>query len=281
MLRFVLAICLIANIAYAAWAAGALAFMGAAPHNPSEPWRLHRQIRGEALTIVAEKSQQNPPTHLSSENKDNAEKPAPKEKAENIEKTTTAAASNKTENSPPAQKPAPSEKSDKSAQTDKPAQSDKPEKSICLQAGPFDPPHIPTLRTALARAGLTEQDWTLTEAPQPGRWMVYIGPLPTSAEAAARATAIAKTGLEAASVTGAFAPGVSLGRFSTPEGARTRLAAAAAQGIAGARVVVEREPGPGYTLRLPRVTAALQPRVNALRPALAGRAMRNCVAGKS
>lgn len=279
MLRFVLAICLIANIVYAAWSVGALAFLGAAPHNPSEAWRLHRQHRGEALTIVAEKPQEMPKENPAENKIENSqktdpiqapEKPEPAKQIAQLEKTDKVEQPNKIE--------AP-EKTNKSERSEK---LDKSEKTICLQAGPFEPAQVAALKSALAASGLSAEHWSLTAAEHPGRWMVYVGPLGASAEASARAANIARTtGLEAAPTTGTFAPGVSLGRFSTPEGAQKRLAEAKSRAVAGARVVVERAPGPAYTLRLPRVSASLQPRVNALRPALAGRPMRNCVAGKS
>jgi hypothetical protein len=70
--------------------------------------------------------------------------------------------------------------------------------------------------------------------------------------------------------------GLSLGRFSTQEAAERELASLAARNVRTARVVQERPNNPGYTLRLPAVTAPLRVQLDVLRTAMAGKSLRPC-----
>lgn len=145
----------------------------------------------------------------------------------------------------------------------------------CLQAGAFDAHQAEALRQAAAQ--LPGGSWVLEPVPVAGRWMVYLGRFAdeeavTKKRAELRALKIAYDRPGAA-----LEPGLSLGRYSTAEGALRALTQLGEQGIRKARVVQERNAAPTYLLRLPAVDEAQRAQAEAaLRPALAGKALRPC-----
>lgn len=150
-----------------------------------------------------------------------------------------------------------------------------PDAAECLQAGVFDERQAEALRTAVA--SLPAGSWVLEGTPVPGRWMVYMGRFADAetldkkrAELRARNVPYDRPGVAS------LEPGLSLGRFPTEEDAQRALVALGSQGVRTARVVQERPDSPGFTLRLPAVTDALRPQLDALRPAMAGKTLRNC-----
>ncbi|MES2613214.1 MAG: SPOR domain-containing protein [Pseudomonadota bacterium] len=144
----------------------------------------------------------------------------------------------------------------------------------CLQAGVFDERQADALRTAAA--SLPQGSWVLEPTPTPARWMVYMGRFEDQetldkkrAELRARKVDFDRPG-------GTWEIGLSLGRFTTEEAAKRELASLGEKGVRTARVIQERPEAPGFTLRLPAVTDALRPQLDALRTVLAGKALRNC-----
>lgn len=168
--------------------------------------------------------------------------------------------------SAPAPAPAPSPTSTPVAATPAPKQ--------CLQAGPFDERQANALRSAAA--ALPPGSWSLSSTVQGGRWMVYIGRL-----ADADAVEKKRGELRARNVPydrpgPAFEPGLSLGRYSSEEGAQRALTDLGKQGVRTAHVVVDRPETKLYTLHLPAVDGALKPQLETLKPALAGKPLRTC-----
>ena len=144
----------------------------------------------------------------------------------------------------------------------------------CLQAGVFDERQAAALRTAAA--GLPQGAWVMEPTPVPGRWMVYMGRFDDMdtmdkkrAELRARNVPFDRAG-------GTWEYGLSLGRFSSEDAAKRELANLNKKGVRTARVVQERPESPGFTLRLPAVTDALRPQLDALRSAMAGKTLRTC-----
>lgn len=144
----------------------------------------------------------------------------------------------------------------------------------CLQAGVLDERQAEAVRTAAA--GLPQGSWALDSTPTPARWMVYMGRFEDQetldkkrAELRARKVDFDRPG-------GTLEIGLSLGRFTTEEAAKRELASLGEKGVRTARVIQERPESPGFTLRLPAVTEALRPQLDALRTALAGKTLRAC-----
>ncbi len=145
----------------------------------------------------------------------------------------------------------------------------------CLQAGVFDDKQAAALRTAAA--ALPAGSWSLEPTPINGRWMIYMGRFDDQdtldkkrAELRARKVDFDRAG-------GTLEPGLSLGRFSTEEGAQRALTALNSQGVRTARVVLERQAATGFILKLPAVTdAQRQQWLATLRPAMAGKTLGSC-----
>ncbi|WP_394756537.1 SPOR domain-containing protein [Rhodoferax sp.] len=152
-----------------------------------------------------------------------------------------------------------------------------PKPGSCWQAGLFDEAQATLLREALVAAALPAASWSLERVATPGRWMVYMGKF-------ANAEALAKKGAELVALKlkfevlsdPALRPGLSLGGFETQAAAQAALAAVVERGVRTARVLPERAAGQGVLLRLPAVDETLRPRLEALKPVLADKALTPC-----
>ncbi|WP_296444768.1 SPOR domain-containing protein [Rhodoferax sp. UBA5149] len=151
-----------------------------------------------------------------------------------------------------------------------------PSPTECLQAGLFDEAQSALLRSTLASV-LPAGSWSLDAAVEPPRWIVYMGQY-------ANAEALAKKRSQLASLNLKFEPlmdpalelGLSLGGFETQAAATTALAALSRRGVRTARVLQERAELRGMRLRLPAADDALRARLDALKPALAGKSLSPC-----
>lgn len=148
------------------------------------------------------------------------------------------------------------------------------ETSECLQAGVFDERQADALRTAAA--GLPQGTWVMEPTPLPGRWMVYMGRFEDLDTLDKKRAELRGRSVPSDRAGGVWEYGLSLGRFSSEDAARRELATMNNRGIRTARVVQERPDIPGFTLRLPAVTDALRPQLDALRVAMAGKTLRAC-----
>ena len=149
------------------------------------------------------------------------------------------------------------------------------EPPACLQAGVFDARQAEALRQAAAQ--LPAGSWSLEPVQAAGRWMVYLGRFPDEEALARKRAELRALKVDYDRPGAALEPGLSLGRYSTEEGAQRALGQLAGQGVRKARVVQERTDTPGYTLRLPAVSGAQRAHIDAtLQPALAGKALRPC-----
>lgn len=261
MLRFVLLLLVCANVLYGVWSQGWLAAVGLAPQNQSEPWRLAQQMRPETITLVQPAAPAPRPEAA-------AQPPVPERAPEPAPEAVPPA---RPQPSPaePAQTPEPP------AATAAPAAPAAPP-ALCLQAGPFDEDQARTLRTALRNQEFPWESYELRVGEIPGRWMVYLGKFPSLEVLAQRRSELRARGLDTDRAGGSLEPGLSLGRFSTEEAATRELTRILRAGVRGARVVQERPASTVYTLQLPAVSSALQAKLKAIEPALAGKALRVC-----
>jgi hypothetical protein len=146
-------------------------------------------------------------------------------------------------------------------------------RTVCLQAGAFDDKQIEAVRHAVAE--LPRVSWRIDTLSQPGRWMVYIGKLVDDDAVRARKAELRALGVDADRPGAALEPGLSLGRFASEESARNALADLTRRGVRTARVVQERPESRTYMLRLPRANDALRQQLRNLR-VLAGKDLRPC-----
>lgn len=149
--------------------------------------------------------------------------------------------------------------------------------AVCLQVGVFDQAQSARLRIALAAAELPEGSWTLEEAMTPGRWIVYMGKF-ANAEALARKRAeLTSLNLKLQPLTNpALQPGLSLGGFDNQAAADMLLETLGRRGVRTARVMQESAPVLGAMLRVPAADDALRVKLEALKPALAGKTWLPC-----
>ncbi|MDF1483915.1 SPOR domain-containing protein [Ramlibacter sp. H39-3-26] len=144
----------------------------------------------------------------------------------------------------------------------------------CLQAGIYDDSQAAALRNAAA--ALPAGSWSVDATVVPARWMVYMGRYADDEALARKKAELRARRVLFESPGAALEPGLSLGSFATQAEAQDALAALTQRGVRTARVQQERAEVRGFTLRLPAVDAALRPQLDALRPALAGKALRAC-----
>ena len=238
MLRIVFALLLAANLGYYLWSHGQLAGLGLEPAADAEPQRLERQIRPEALQIVAGQADAAQPQAAAEPASDT---PVPAEPAPVAQAPAAPA--------PAAPEPAPAASAPK-------------EPVSCLQSGGLDERQADHLRRALA--ALPRGQWQLDASQQSGRWMVYMGKFPDAEFLDRKRGELRAMNVEFDRAGGNFEPGLSLGRFSSEEAAGRQLATLSRQGVRTARVVQERPDVTTYALRLPKATPTLRNEVAAL-----------------
>lgn len=250
MLRLTVIALLLANAGYYAWASGQLQGWGLGPSSDAEPQRLGQQIAPDKLRVLpppdaAAPAASGPPPDAAA---------APATPAASDTAAATAAADAPDAPTAPA--------------------TAAPQAGVCLQAGVFDTRQAEALRAALA--GWPEGSWELRPTPLPGRWMVYMGRFADEEALARKRAELRALKVDYDRPGAALEPGLSLGRFSTPEIAQRGLTQLAAQGVRTARVVQERAETPAFTLRLPALTPAQRPQLAGLQKALAGKELRPC-----
>lgn len=146
----------------------------------------------------------------------------------------------------------------------------------CLQAGLFDDAQSANLRRDLESLW-PSGSWTLENTVLPGRWIVYMGKY-------ANADELQKKRKELANLNLKFEPlgnkdlelGLSLGGYETQSAANAALEALSRRGVRTARVLQERAEQSGNVLRLPAVDESLRARLEDMKPALAGKALKTC-----
>ncbi len=120
----------------------------------------------------------------------------------------------------------------------------------------FDARQAELLRKAATR--LPAGSWSLEPVQATRRWMVYLGPFADEEAVAKKRSELRAAGVAYDRPGAALEPGLSLGRYSSAEGALRALSQLGAQGVRKARVVQERGDTAGFTLRLPAVDEALR-----------------------
>jgi hypothetical protein len=230
MLRAVVLLLLVANLAFFAWAKGWLAPLAAAPRQGErEPERLNSQVRPDAVLVLS---------------------PAAANAATSAATAATAAATAAAAASEPAPALAVATPAATTGQ--------------CLEAGPFAPTEATAATAALAQVGLPAGSWSRVDgAPPVAPWMVYAGRFADAAARRARQQGWEKAGLKTQAIDSPpeLSPGLSLARHSSRESAEAALAGLSADVRQVARIV--NLPAAAY-LRAPAADAALAARLLAL-----------------
>jgi len=256
MLRIVVLILLLSNGAYYAWSHGMLG-ASLTPVIDGEPQRLKQQIHPEYLHVVLDA------VELEIDPLD-----APKSDTY-VEEATPETVAFEAAMEAEADTPVPAVEIATSA-----APARQRARGVCLQAGIFDATQADALRSALA--SWPTGSWQLDNVQINGRWMVYLGPLADEKAVLQKRSELRAQRIDFDRPGLALEPGLSLGRYSSEDGAQRARQDLAARGIGNTRVVVDRPPGQGFTLRLPSVDDDLRVRLRALHPALGGKTPQPC-----
>jgi hypothetical protein len=150
------------------------------------------------------------------------------------------------------------------------------ERTECLQAGLFDATQGQTLRQMLEQQ-LPAGSWVLQEKPITARWIIYVGKYTNPEMLAKKRSEVAAMNLKTENLlNAALEPGFSLGAFEAKADADSALARMGARRLSTARVVQERAPSTAYQLVLPKVGAALKPKLLPLAGVLGGKPLHGC-----
>jgi len=232
MLRSLVLALLIVNFGFFAWAHGWLrSWIDVQPGGQREPQRLTAQLHAEQIEVLE-------PGEL-------AQNHALKRRVLEVNSAVASAASAaSTASEPPSAA----------------------EAGICVEAGPFNADDASSV-DKLLRPLLPAASWTRQSIPISGQWMVYMGPYPDDDLFDRKVTELKRIkGLAFDEVrSGAYAKGISLGRFTTDAEADTRLNALRQRGIRTARVVTIRPPGQVQYLRINGANEAMQVTLSGLK----------------
>lgn len=145
----------------------------------------------------------------------------------------------------------------------------------CLASPMLAEAEVASLRTVLD--SFPPGTWSLEQAVEPARWLVYMGPYPGVEQVARKRAELRQLGVSFEALPNpALEPGLSLGSHATEAAANQQLAALAERGVRTARVALERPEQRGQRLLLPAVDDTLRPRLEELRGVLSTKPLRPC-----
>ena len=146
----------------------------------------------------------------------------------------------------------------------------------CQLAGPFDENQSVLLRRAL-EALLPPGSWALDSALEPARWIIYMGKYANAQALAAKRAEVSALRLKIEDLNNdQLEPGFSLGSFPSQKDAESALANFSKRGVRTAKVVQEAAESRQAQLRIAAVDENLRSKLELLKPALAGQALRTC-----
>jgi hypothetical protein len=252
MLRWVIALLLLANAGYYAWSHGHLAPLGFEPSDQREPERLQAQIRPEAMRLL------------------NAPEP-PKEAAKSPVADVPTVAPDEAARTEPAEPARPAEPA-----APAPVEPELPPTS-CWYVKGFTTAQIEPLEKRMLDLALPKGSWSVQEVRSGGRWVVYMGRY-NDELMAKKKEELKELKVEFRTLSDPpLGPGLALGTFSTEAAAEQGLENVSRKGVRSARVAKDREQNVTHTLRLSEITAEEREAVLGLGPeTLAGKSLQPC-----
>jgi len=241
MLRALVVVLLLANLAFFAWMHGWLnAVVGVDPAGEREPQRLNAQIQPNTIRVLG---------------------------------TPAGAAS-----SPPNTAPAALPEAPSVASVSPPAGT--LSGAVCLEAGPFASADVPRLE-ALLREALPSGTWTLAPRDRPSQWIAYVGKFNDREALRARSDELRDQNVRFEELRGMpdLEPGISLGRFEREADAREELRRLNQRGVRDARVVpAAPAANAAYRLRIEQADGLLMAMTLRLKDKLLGKTLGLCPA---
>ena len=265
MLRWVIALLLLANAGYFLWTQGHLAPLGLAPTVEREPERLQGQVRPEVQRLL------NAP-------RDGSPAPLPSPPSDPDTPTDETLTPPAPASDPPAPAPAPAPEAPSTPANEEQSSAATVEPTrACWRAGPFTEAQAERLRGAMPDLGLPASGWQLVESRSRGRWIVYMGRYDNAEQMERKKTELRGLKVDFRTVsTPGLAPGLALGTYSSEAAAQQALQKALRDGVRSARVAQERAESISFTLRLPAATSAQRAAVARLGAPLAGKTLQAC-----
>jgi hypothetical protein len=252
MLRALVVVLLLANLAFFAWTQGWIDdFAGVRARGDREPERIDLQVQPERVQLL----------------------PAGAIKASaGAAAGAASAAAVPASAPPPPPTPTPA-----AAPVAVVAAASAPVPLTCLEAGPFSAAEAAAAEAAV-RAALPEGSWTSQKASRPGLWMVYLGRFKDRDELLKRQEELRGLRVEYDDLRSPadLVPGLSLGRFEERSNAANALERISQRGIRGAKVIEVRVPSTTVMLRVDKAGPALAAQAAALGSAALGKGFSTC-----
>lgn len=242
MLRSLVLILLILNLAFFSWTQGWLtAVVGVSPSAQHEPHRLNLQQHADQLEVI-------PPAGAASAALADAISAAASTDAEMSTSTDMGMAS-----------------SDSAAATASGATSAMG--TTCLRAGPFGTMEMSLVTTSIQPVVLPDQ-WRTEEVNIDGLWFVYMGPYPDREQFNRKQAELREIGgisFREVRTPTSLANGFVLGRYDQPQAAQAALDKLKERGIRSARVVIVRPRMQAQNVIVPQATASMKSGLESVR----------------
>ncbi|HET9978780.1 MAG TPA: SPOR domain-containing protein [Burkholderiaceae bacterium] len=141
-----------------------------------------------------------------------------------------------------------------------------PAAQVCLEAGPYTSAALDAVEQALA-AVLPARGWVRASREVGASYVVFIGPMASAESVKKKGDELRglKLAFDELRLPGAREAGLALGRYETRAAANAALDAFANRGVRTARVVVAREAGTEWRLRIDNAAPALAEQLRALK----------------
>jgi hypothetical protein len=252
MLRALVVVLLLANLAFFAWMHGWLnAVVGADPAGDREPQRLNAQIQPNTIRVLGAPA-------------GTAPVPAGPPATSATVPTTAPAALPEVPPAVTSASPA--------------AAAGTLSGAVCLEAGPFASADVPRLE-ALLRDALPTGTWTLAPRDRPSQWIAYVGKFNDREALRARSDELRDLNVRFEELRGMpdLEPGISLGRFDREGDARDELRRLGQRGVRDARVVPAAPAANAtYRLRIEQADGLLMAMTLRLKDKLLGKSLGLC-----
>jgi hypothetical protein len=258
LLRWFVALALVANLGYAAWSLGWLAPFGLAPATQREPGRLARQLNPSAVRILS------PAAAAAALAEAAASSPTVGPQVP-LAPAVAASAAPGAASTPNAVASAPLAASTAS-------QAAEGDTLACLEIGPLDGDTVVQSVERTLASVLPARDWSREARRGGAQYAVFVGPINSRESARTRREELTKLKLsfEAIELPGGRAGGYSLGLHDSEASAQAALERFRERGLRNADVVLARAGGPRTWLRMDSLLPPQAAAVRALDASLLG-----------
>jgi hypothetical protein len=152
-----------------------------------------------------------------------------------------------------------------------------PKAAECLQSALLDTNQANAVKAAMAK--LPTSAFSLQEATEPARWIIYMGKYANADALAKKKAELRDLGISHETLKNpSLEPGLSIGVFASQTAANEGLAQMARRGVRTAKVVQEAPERKGQILKLPAVDDALRSQLDPIKTAVGAAGLLSCKA---